>query len=152
MHLTCITITQSTIITSPIGFNTSTLGWNNVVSTLYQRCATLFRRCVTLFRRCFNVGHWRCINVVQRWKSDVGFCFIFNVGSMLFQHWSRTLKQRRSDVEMLTGKIYIRVNLKQLSDLTYTTNNLELVEDLDSKVKEIFCEDMPRGSEWTNRN
>ena len=48
---------------------------------------------------------------------------------------------------MLTGKIYIRVNLKQLSDLTYTTNNLELVEDLDSKVKEIFCEDMPRGSE-----
>ena len=48
---------------------------------------------------------------------------------------------------MLTGKIHIRVNLKQLSDLTYTTNNLELVEDLDSKVKEIFCKDMPTGSE-----
>ena len=60
-----------------------TLGWNNVVSTLYQSCATLFRCCVTLFRRCFNVGHWRCINVVQRWKSDVGFCFVFNVDPVL---------------------------------------------------------------------
>ena len=65
------------------------LGWNNVVSTL--------------FRRCFNVGQWRCFNVVQRWKSDVGFCFIFNVGPTLFQRWSTTLKQRWSDVEMLAG-------------------------------------------------
>ena len=74
------------------------LGGNNVVSTLYQRCATMFRRC-------FNVGHRRCINVVQRWKSDVGFCFIFNVGSTLFQRWSTTLKQRWSDVEMLAGRV-----------------------------------------------
>ena len=37
-----------------------------------------------LFRRCFNVGHWRCINVVERWKSDVGFCFIFKVSYPYF--------------------------------------------------------------------
>ena len=35
-------------------------------------------------------------------------------------------------------KLNIRANLKQLSDLTYTTNDLELVEELDSKVKEIL--------------
>ena len=35
-------------------------------------------------------------------------------------------------------KINIRANLKQLSDLTYTTNNLELAEGLDSEVKEIL--------------
>ena len=61
--------------------------WDKIVSTLFQRC--------------FNVAHWRCINVVQRWKSDLGFCFIFNVGSKLFQCWSTTLKQPWSDVEIL---------------------------------------------------
>ena len=50
----------------------------------------------TLYQRCFNVGHRRCINVVQRWETDVGFCLIFNVGSTLFQRWS--------DVEMLAGQ------------------------------------------------
>ena len=73
-----------------------TLGWNNVVSSLYQRCAMLFPPC-------FNIGHWRCINVVQCCKSDVGFCFIFNFGSTLFQRWFTPLKQRWSDVEMLAG-------------------------------------------------
>ena len=63
--------------------------------------------CVTLFQRCFNVGHWRCISVVQRWKFNVGCCFIFNVGSTLFQRWSRTLKQRWSDIEMLAVDIYL---------------------------------------------
>ena len=109
MYLTCITITQSTIVTGPIGFNIGLTNVNarlsNVVSTLYQRCVTLFRRCVTLFRHCFNVGHWRYINVVQLWKSDVGICFIFNVGSTLFQRWSTTLKQRWSDAEMLAGNV-----------------------------------------------
>ena len=76
----------------------STLGWNNVVSTLYQHWETLFRRCVRLFQRCFNVRHWRCINVVQRWKSDVRFCFIFNVASTLFQRWS--------DVEILATETW----------------------------------------------
>ena len=82
------------------------LGWNNIISTLNQRYTTLFRRCSTLFRRCFNFGHWRCINVVERWKSDIGFSFIFNVGSMLFQRSSTTLKQRWSDVEMLAGETW----------------------------------------------
>ena len=58
-----------------------------------------------LFQRCFNVVHWRCINVVQRWKSDVRFCFIFNVGSTLYQRWSTMLKQRWSDVEILAGLV-----------------------------------------------
>ena len=63
--------------------------WNNVEIKLYQRC--------------FNVVSTSGINVVQRWKSDVGFCFIFNVGSTLFQRWSTTLKQRWSNVEMWLG-------------------------------------------------
>ena len=57
----------------------------------------------TLFQRCFNVGHRHCIKVVQRWKSDVGFCFIVNIRSTLFQRWSTTLKQRWSNVEMWLG-------------------------------------------------
>ena len=83
-----------------IGFDivltTLRLRWNNVDTTLYQRCATFFRRC-------FDVGFWRYINFVQHWKTHVGFCFNFNVGSTLFQRWSITLKQRWSDVEMLAG-------------------------------------------------
>ena len=35
MHLACITISQSTIITSPIGFN---IGLTNVDARLKQRC------------------------------------------------------------------------------------------------------------------
>ena len=57
----------------------------------------------TLFRRCFNVGVWRWINVLQRWKTDVRFCFIFNVESTLFQRWFTTLKQLWTNVEMLAG-------------------------------------------------
>ena len=98
------TIPQSTIITSQSGFN---IALTNVNARLKQCCINivpvLFRRWVKLSWRCFNVEHWRCINVLQRWKSDVGFCFIFNVGSTLFQRWSTTLKQRWSNVEMLAG-------------------------------------------------
>ena len=43
----------------------------------------------------------RCINVVQRWRTDVGSCFILNVGSTLFQRWSTALKQRWSNLGML---------------------------------------------------
>ena len=71
----------------------------------------LYRHCATSAQCCFNAGHECCINVIQHWKSGVGFCFIFNVGSKLFQGWSRTLNQRWSttlnqcwsDVEMLAG-------------------------------------------------
>ena len=59
---------------------------------------------IKLYQHCFNVGHRHCINVVQCWKADVRFCFIFNIGSMLFQRWSTMLKQRWSNFEMLTGK------------------------------------------------
>ena len=66
------------------------LCWNKVDTTLYQRCSTLSRR---------------SFDVAQLWKSDVGFCFIFNVGSTLFQRWSKTLEQQWSDVEMLAGSV-----------------------------------------------
>ena len=65
---------------------------------------TFFQHYETLFRRCFNVVVGRWINVVQRCKTDVGFCFIFNVGSTLFQRWSTMLKKWWSDVKILTGK------------------------------------------------
>ena len=45
----------------------------------------LYQRCATLFRHCFNVGHWRCINVMQRWKSNVGFCLIHDVQATLIR-------------------------------------------------------------------
>ena len=45
-------------------------------------------------------------DVVQRWKSDVEFYFIFNVGSTLFQHWSITLKQHWSDIDWLGVFLY----------------------------------------------
>ena len=38
MYLTCITITQSTVITSPIGFN---IGLTNIDARLKQRCITV---------------------------------------------------------------------------------------------------------------
>ena len=105
------TISQSTIITSPIGFN---IAVTNVNARLNQHCInvvpTLFQRCIALSLRCFNVGYWHCINVLQHWKSEVGFCFIFNFGSTLFQRWSTKLKQRWSNVEMLAGLFVIRVS------------------------------------------
>ena len=90
-------IYKSALITSLTGFD---IAFTNAEDTLKQRLDKVIS---TLFQCCFNVGHWRCINFVQRWKSDVGFCFIFNVGSTLFQRWSTTLKQRWSDVEILAG-------------------------------------------------
>ena len=71
-------IYKSIIITSLIGFNID----------LWQYSFNLYQRFAMFFRRCFNVGHW---------------CFIFNVGSKLFQRWSTTLKQPWSNIEMLTG-------------------------------------------------
>ena len=75
------------------------LRWNNVNTMLQQRCTKLFWNC-------FNVCLRRCINFVQCWKSDVGFCFIFNVGTMLFQRLCTALKQSWSDVELLVGAEY----------------------------------------------
>ena len=72
---------ESVLITSPTGFDTA---FTIVEAKLEQSC----------------------INVVQRWKSDVEFCFIFNVRSTLFQRWSTTLKQCWSNVEMLAGLLF----------------------------------------------
>ena len=96
---------KSILITSLTGFD---IAFTNVEDTLKQRQDKVVS---TLFQRCFNVGHRRCINIVQRWKSDVGFCFIFNVESTSFQRWSTTLKQRWTDVEMLAGRYFLTVIL-----------------------------------------
>ena len=54
MYLTCITITQTTIIISPIGFNiglTNVDACTNVVSTLRNVVSTLFqRRALTFYQ------------------------------------------------------------------------------------------------------
>ena len=47
------------LITSLTGFN---IAFTNVENTLKQRQDKVVS---TLFQRCFNVGHRRCINVVQ---------------------------------------------------------------------------------------
>ena len=70
---------KSVLITNPIGFD---IAFTNVETTLKQRQDIVAS---TLFERCFNVEHRRCINVVQRGKSEVGFCFILNVESTFFQ-------------------------------------------------------------------
>ena len=67
MYLTCITITQSTIITSPIGFN---IGLTNVDARLKQRC--------------INVVVTLCYVILK----------LCNVVSMLFQRRALTLYQR----------------------------------------------------------
>ena len=112
-------ISKYIIVTSLIGFN---IDLTNVDARLKQRCINVLP---TFFRRCFNVSHWRCINVVQRWKSDVEFCFISNVGSTLFQRWSTSLKQHWSNVEMLTGNV-LKSNVIKFY-LFWTTNSTDLM-------------------------
>ena len=82
MYLACITITQSTIINSPIGFNVGLTDVDarlkqrcikvvptlrNVVSTLFQRRAlTLYQLCATLnIRRQILFHFQRRINVIS---------------------------------------------------------------------------------------
>ena len=94
MYLTCITVTQSTIITSPIRLNIGLTNVNarlkqrcikvvptlcNVVSTLFQRRAlTLYQRCVTLkIRRRLLFHFQRRINVIST--------LIHNVETMLIR-------------------------------------------------------------------
>ena len=97
MYLSCITITQFTIITSPIGFN---IGLTNVTARLKQRCInvvpTLCHVVLTLFRRCFNVGHWRCKTLKIRCQILFHFqrrikvisTMIHNVETTLIRRWS----------------------------------------------------------------
>ena len=75
----------------------STLGWNNVVSTLCNVVSTLFqRRALALYQRCATLKIRRRI--------------LFH-----FQRWSTTLKQRWSDVEMLAGEKFPRQRLQWTS-------------------------------------
>ena len=94
MYLTCITITQSTIITSPIGFN---IGLANVDTTLKQRCinvvltlcnvvSTLFqRRALTLYQRCATLKNRRRILFHFQRRINVISTLIHNVATTLIR-------------------------------------------------------------------
>ena len=104
MYLTCITITQSTIITSPIGFNK---GLTNVDARLKQRCinvvpmlckvvltlcnvvSTLFqRRALTLYQRCATLKNRRRILFhFQRWINFIS-TLVQNVETTLIRRWN----------------------------------------------------------------
>ena len=87
MYLTCITITQSTIITSPIGFN---IGLTNVDTRLKQLCinvvSTLFqRRALTLYQRCATLKIRRRILFHFQRRINVITTFIHNIKTTLIQ-------------------------------------------------------------------
>ena len=77
--------------------------WNNVEAKLCHVEKRFYQHCATFVQRCSNVGQRRCIKVVPCWKSDVRFCFIFNVGSGYFQRWSTTSKQGSSSLKIWLG-------------------------------------------------
>ena len=104
MHLTCITITQSTIITYPIGFN---IGSTNVDARLKQRCinfvpalcnivltlcnvvSTLFqRRTQTLYQRCATLKIRRWILSHFQHRINVISTLIHNVEATLIRRWN----------------------------------------------------------------
>ena len=61
MYLTCITVTQSTIITSPIGFN---VGLTNVNARLKQRCINVVPTLCNVIPTLCNIVSTLC-NVVS---------------------------------------------------------------------------------------
>ena len=81
------------IFNSPIGFRysfnnveaTSKQCWYNVVSTLCNVASTLCQ--------------CRGPSLYQSWKSEVRFCFIFNVGSTLFQRYFNVDPQGWNNVD-----------------------------------------------------
>ena len=97
MYLTCITITQSTIITSPIGFNIGLTNVDarlkqcciNVVPTLFLICVTLFqRRPLTLYQRCATLKIRRRILFHFQRRIKVISTLIHNVETMLIRRWN----------------------------------------------------------------
>ena len=67
----------------------STLGGNNVVSTLYQRFATLFqRRAPTLYQRCAILKIRRRILFHFQRRINVISTLIHNVETTLIRHWN----------------------------------------------------------------
>ena len=96
MYLTCITITQSTIITSPIGFNIGLTNVDarlkqcciNVVPTLFLICVTLFqRRPLTLYQRCATLKIRRRILFHFQRRIKVISTLIHNVETTLIRRW-----------------------------------------------------------------
>ena len=117
-----LSIYKSVLITSPIGFD---IVFTNVEPTSKRMPYNVVSK---LFQRCFNVRNRRCMNVKQRQKSDVEFCFIFNIASTLFQRWSTTLKRRLSDV-----KCWLSLSCEKkiiLSQLIFARNNFNKVSGL----------------------
>ena len=83
-------ITQSTIITSPIGFN---IGLTNVDARLKQRCinavSTLFRRrALTLYQRCAMLKIRRRILFHFQRRINVILTLIHNVETTFIQRLS----------------------------------------------------------------
>ena len=104
MYLTCITITQSTIITSPTGFN---VGLTNVDARLKQRCinvvptlcnivstlcnvvSTLFeRRALMLYQYCATLKIRRRILFHFQSRINVISTLIHNVETTLIRRWN----------------------------------------------------------------
>ena len=94
MYLTCITITQSTIITSPIVFN---IGLTNVDARLKQRCInvapTLRNVVLTLFQRRALMLYERYVTLEIRRRILFRFQRQINVISTLIHNIISTLIQ-----------------------------------------------------------
>ena len=104
MYLTCITITQSTSITIPIGFNIGLTNVDvrlkprcvnvvptlyNVVSTLCNVVSTLFqRRALTLYQRCATLKIRRWILFHFQRRINVISTLIHNVETTLIWRWN----------------------------------------------------------------
>ena len=104
MYLTCITITQSTIITSPIGFNKGLTNVDarlkqhcinvvpslcNVVPTLCEVVSTLFQRwALTLYQRCATLKIQRRILFHFQRRINVISTLIHNVETTLIRRWN----------------------------------------------------------------
>ena len=97
MYLTCITITQSTIITSPIGFNKGLTNGDarlkqhciNVVPSLRNVVSTLFqRRALTWYQRCATLKIWRRILFHFQRRINVISTLIHNVETTLIRRWN----------------------------------------------------------------
>ena len=144
MYWTCITVTQSTIITSPIRLNIGLTNVNarlkqrcinvvpmlcnvvsklcNVVSTLFQRRAlTLYQLCVTLkIRRRLLFHFQRRINVI--------WTLIHNVETMLVRRrnvcWE-TLYQTFNRFELVQASFLIRLCTLSVSSVQSRTITLE---------------------------
>ena len=102
MYVTCITITQSTIIAMPIGFNIGLTDVDvrlkprciNLVPTLYNVVSTLCNVVSMLFQRRALTLHQRCVTLKIRRRILLHFQRRINVISMLIHNVETTLIRR----------------------------------------------------------